>query len=448
VTDSFGTPMPSAQIQLSLVTLVNGQRRLVSPAVGTNNVATDDRGAYRIYGLLPGDYIVRATVGGANGGPQARVMTPEELSAAAPTVLGPMATQPVVTRPLVRMSTYYPNVTDVSQAEPISLAAGEDRGGIDIVTVFGSRTAVRINGIALSPDGQPISNVLVGVANLSSGAMWSSPGLVRPGADGTFSINNLPPGRWLLFGRAGDPSANTNNYVTLPWWTNTEVFVGDQDVSGVVMRFDRGVPVTGRIEFRGTKPPADLSRMRVGLQSLTTIADAAIPISPATPRADGTFTIDNVPAGQFRVTVTGTGAWSLRSATVAGRDTLDEPLELSPGQSTELTLTLTDELTELSGILRDQLGRPAPEYAVIAFPVDRSLRMSAPRRNSGLVKAATDGRYQIAGLPPGEYLLCVVTDADPRQIADLSFLDGLAPGGVHISLAEGEKLVQDLKIGG
>ena len=186
----------------------------------------------------------------------------------------------------------------------------------------------------------------------------------------------------------------------------------------------------------------------MGLLSQLAIGETGPYVTGVAPKADGTFKLENVPAGKYRVNVSAAGAWALHSATAAGRDTLDQGLEIAPGRDAALSVTLTDQPTEISGVLFDQLGRPAPEYSVVVFTADRALWTSSPRRNSGVVKLGSDGRYRVTGLPAGEYLLCVLTDVEPRQLNDPSFLEQLAASGVRITLADGEKKQQDLKIGG
>ena len=46
-----------------------------------------------------------------------------------------------------------------------------------------------------------------------------------------------------------------------------------------------------------------------------------------------------------------------------------------------------------------------------------------------------------------EYYLVAVTDVEPSQLADPAFLELLSTGGLRITLSEGEKKVQDLKLG-
>jgi hypothetical protein len=51
-------------------------------------------------------------------------------------------------------------------------------------------------------------------------------------------------------------------------------------------------------------------------------------------------------------------------------------------------------------------------------------------------------------LPAGDYYVCALTDLDPSDLYDPAFLDQLAPVSFKITLADGEKKVQNLKLGG
>jgi hypothetical protein len=64
------------------------------------------------------------------------------------------------------------------------------------------------------------------------------------------------------------------------------------------------------------------------------------------------------------------------------------------------------------------------------------------------VQPASNGKYTIAGLPPGEYYVCAVTDAEPNDLKDPAFLESLAAASFKITLKPGEKRTLDLKLGG
>ena len=64
VLDEDGDAMPGVSVRVMRYQYQQGERRL-TPA---GNAQTDDRGQYRVWGLMPGDYFVNATARGGNGG--------------------------------------------------------------------------------------------------------------------------------------------------------------------------------------------------------------------------------------------------------------------------------------------------------------------------------------------------------------------------------------------
>ena len=443
VVDENGIPVSSAQVRAQLPVVTNGERRLVSPPAPQQWATTDDRGRYRLYGLPPGDYVVRSGGGGSLSGGDVRLTTAAAFEAASRTSASNPAQDaaPHVTRG----TAFFPGVADVAVAEVITLAAGEERTGVDIRS--GLVRASRIEGTIVGPTGQPIRNVLVGVANISAGSLWGSPGMVRPGPDGRFTLSGLMPGRYLFFGRGTEGEEAATPVATLPLWTETEVTVAEVDVPDVVVQFSPGISVSGRLAFQGMQPVPDVSKLRLTLGAVPSIAGAAVSLPPLSPQQDGSFTFKGVAPGRYRLAISGNVGWSLRAAMLDGTDVLDTMLEVHTGREIrDIVVTLIDRPTEIAGTLVDELGRPTPEYGIVVFSTDRSLWTKAPRRMSGIVKVSSDGRFNVTGLPPGEYFLTALTDLDPTQLNDPPFLEQLAAVSLRLTLDEGERKVQDLKV--
>src|SRR5688500_11451538 len=57
VLDEHGEAAPQTQVRVMRLATANGERTLAGTNIGT----TDDRGIYRVFGLLPGDYVVCAS---------------------------------------------------------------------------------------------------------------------------------------------------------------------------------------------------------------------------------------------------------------------------------------------------------------------------------------------------------------------------------------------------
>jgi hypothetical protein len=61
-------------------------------------------------------------------------------------------------------------------------------------------------------------------------------------------------------------------------------------------------------------------------------------------------------------------------------------------------------------------------------------------------RPATDGRFVFRDLPAGEYFIAALTDLDPAAWQEPTFLEQVAPAALRISIAEGQKKNQDLRI--
>jgi hypothetical protein len=83
-------------------------------------------------------------------------------------------------------------------------------------------------------------------------------------------------------------------------------------------------------------------------------------------------------------------------------------------------------------------------HAAAVFPADRRLWTSARRLKS--TRPATDGRFSFGDLAPGEYLLAAATDLDPDKWQSTESLEEFAGAAVRLTLGEGERKVQDLRL--
>jgi hypothetical protein len=132
---------------------------------------------------------------------------------------------------------------------------------------------------------------------------------------------------------------------------------------------------------------------------------------------------------------------------VKGRDALDFPFEVAPNDTIgDAVITFTDATQEVSGSLQDPSGRPAPDYTIVVFPADQ--QYWTVQRRIRTTRPGTDGKFTIAGLPPGEYRMAAVVDVAPNEASNPSFLEQLVAASYQFTLAEGEKKQQDLRIAG
>jgi hypothetical protein len=271
--------------------------------------------------------------------------------------------------------------------------------------------------------------------------------------DGSIRIGTIPPGEYTLHvggstvapppmaASGGGVVSSPNTALGLPMWASMPVTIDGRDVDGLTIQLELGKQLTGRVVFEGaTAPPPTVALFLNGPQM------GGVALSrrgTATPE----FSIDGIIPAGYRVTATGLRGWMLKSAMINGRDAADLPVDISADVS-DTVITLSDKLTELSGVLQTPAGRPAAEYFVIVFAKDPAYWFSGSRRIVSL-RPSTDGRFATTAtspLPPGDYLISVVTDVRTGEWFDPAFLKTLIASAVPITLGEGEKKRQDLQI--
>ena len=454
VYDQDGEPAPNVSVEALRYTMRAGQRMLAS--VYGRPSFTDERGVYRVGGLMPGEYFIAAGPSPDNGPLDIQRLTAADVDRALQIVSSP-ATPATLTFSTPHQGfapVYFPGSTEFAGAQPIALTLGQERGGVDIRLQL-VRTA-RIDGMLSSSDGRPVTGISVMATPITDASSLDlfSPATVSPApADpqGRFGFAAVPPGRYTLSARM--PAAPGSQAGQL--WAVADVAVAGSD-QNVALMLQPGMTVSGKVVFSGaTAPPANLSGLRVSMPSALRIPSGffsdPLGVTAALVNPDGTFTLTGVPPGTYKLAMTVPGqiaGWSLRSAVVKGVDSLDIPFVVGAGQSIDnVVVTFTDRPTELSGTLQAGNNEPTADYFIVVFAADRALWLPSARRNV-VARPATSGRYVVRNLPPGEYLVVAVTDVEQGDWWDPTFLDRLAPLAARITLAEAEKKTLDLKIGG
>jgi len=471
--DVNGAPAPMMPI-----TVVRVDVPVTPENVPPRDAVTDDRGAYRVYGLAPGTYLVSSSMRLMSAYSQVAVLSPTEMDSAfreqqARAGGTPPPTPAAAPRPALRSyaPTYFPGTAVAAEATRITLATGEDREGVDFGLVM--VPVATVSGRVVSAGGPlpEISVSLVAEATSPPGLPGVQPAPnVRTGVNGddTFKLSNVAPGHYTLAARSSNmqttilssgaiqSSRSVDPASVSQLWATMEIDVRGDDVTGLTLQLQPALSLGGRVVFNGTTPPPqNLAAVRVSLNSdlastpaLGSMVQMGL-IRPsdsmsvsASARPDGSFQLVGVVPGRFHLSARAPGAgWWLQSATVGSREVLDSGLDLSASAS-DAVLTFSDRHTEISGTLRTAAGAPAPDLVVVAFPADPALWPVSRRLQSA--RPASDGRFAFADLPPGDYILAALADDEGWQMP--STLQQLAASGAKVALADGAKIVQDLKI--
>ncbi len=499
VTDDAGDPVPGARVQALKRTVVAGRWNLVNSNQGAN---ADERGAYRITGLLPGEYALVITsltstlpmsllqVADATKrapGPESSAILRElqangtagyvsDLSQGFPhTRVGDLLLQAggnalvgvdgrsVETYPTV----WYPGAATPADASFVSVGPGENLAGIDLRPTL-TKTR-RISGTVVGPAG-PVAHLALrlvparlddAAAEITSSLAQSlTTAMAATDVNGVFTFLAVPPGQYIIravttprplpeppppSGPAPPPLVSTDPTL----WAAAPVSQGDTDTVGVTVTLRAGLRVTGRVEFAGVaaKPtPAELRAIRVSMDP----ADGRTVAYPSSYQAqidpNGRFYTIGLIAGRYLLRLdSAPRGWMLKSAIVVGRDICDVPLALDHDDVDGLVLSFTDRPSSLAGTVRNAEGRPDDDATVLIFPSDgRWTELgSSPRRLRG-VRASRTGAFSVAGLPPGEYFVIAVSDAVVSNWQEPAFLQKLARVATRVTLVDGQALSLNL----
>jgi hypothetical protein len=454
VYDETGDPMPGVLVRVLRYQYQQGDKRL-APA-GT--AQTDDQGQYRVWGLMPGDYYVDAQsrinlpfggpAGRGGGGPGGRGGGPGGrgggAAAAIAGVVGAIAGGNVAAlfgpddeNQKAYAPTYFPGVTSIADAQPVTLGLSQTATDID----FGLQLVhvAHVSGRVTHPDGTPTWNGNVSLVldtTVGQGGGFGMNYGSRIQYDGTFEISNVPPGRYTLQARGNDGDT--------PQFASQALTVGSTDVEVSVL-LGNSATITGTIVF----PPSqtelpDFSNMRVSAPSTDNLIGGQ---AQGRVDKDGKFTITGVQAGTHLIRPGGQlRGWTLRAVTIDGRDVTDTAVELRAGQRLErVELALTDKVSEIDGTLTNEQGAPVTEHTVLAFPTDSTF-WRPQSRYIATARPDQTGHFRIRGLPPGGYYLATVDPAQQGEWYEPAYLEEHRLGAARVTLGEGDTKTQDFKI--
>jgi len=475
---------------------------------------TDDRGMYRVYGLQPGEYLVTAIPRNQNLGDlrQAVMSEVEALLAQAGGGggvgrVGGVATGGGSQQLIARASelqqqlqaqdqqesvayapVYYPGTASPSAASSVAIGIAEERSGVDFHLQLVQTASVE--GVVMSYDGSLPQGTQVSLVPTDTGGLPSLPGMransSRVDQNGQFAFHNVTPGQYSLQARAvirdTDPNeteapqgrggrggrggfGGRGGPVAQVLWAAADVNVSGTNLTNMNLSLQPGMTVSGRLEFEGmsAQRPEDLTQVRITLTPRGQSNFELGGVPPAQVDEAGNFTINGVAPGQYSVQAGvgggrggrgglggAVGQWVLSSTRVAGVEALDFPFEVAPNQDVNgAVLTFSDRTQQLSGTIQDSSGRPITDFTIVVYPPDQRYWLPQSRRIDA-ARPDTDGRFSFTGLPPGDYRLTAIVDAEPGEWYNPSFLSQLmaSPGSMTVSLAEGESKMQTIQVGG
>jgi hypothetical protein len=136
---------------------------------------------------------------------------------------------------------------------------------------------------------------------------------------------------------------------------------------------------------------------------------------------------------------------SLRRVGIGGRDVTHGSFNILRDLF-DLTIVLTDRPSEVSGTVRTNSGTPDRSATVVMFPAARETWADLWSGPAGLrsIRAGRDGAYEFA-VPPGDYFIVAMADADAADITDIASLEAALRVATKVTVADGEKRQLELK---
>jgi hypothetical protein len=407
VTDEYGEPIEGATVRALQVRSVNG-RKMAFAVPGVRDRRSDDRGQYRLFGLLPGAYLISASVDAAVSSPGRG-----DKYGYAPS--------------------FYPAAAEIRDAWPLQVDVRRDVFGAHIVLV--RSRAVRVSGVVLDSHGKPLNGTVLLATSQRSRAMALEPRIVS--VRGGFVLTNVTPGDYVI------QATRDQEEDRPPEFAFQFLTVSEVDPTGLFLMTQPATTLEGRIFIDGEASrdfgalmslapvPADLDRApRKSLGTAITL------------QGGGAFKMPGL-AGPMRFALFGTRpGWYLKSILVNEREATDVPYDFGVGfmESAHARIYISTAGASIYGQVTDERSKPVSEYTVVAFPTDRR-KWITHSRYLKVVRPAQDDSFEVTGLPPGEYWVAAAETLEASlgtEWQDPEILDKLAVAARRVTVGEGD----------
>jgi hypothetical protein len=414
VLDEDGDPASGMQV------MVYGRvrQRAKSHYFPMSEATTDDTGSYRVANLSPGTYYVSAQ--SARNGMDMREMP----------------AQPG--KPDIRtVTTFYPSSLDRTGAAAVELKAGQETPGIEIrlraVQTFHVRGKVAGDFGGSENPNRPVMLTII-PAGEASAFMAFFGGMAGVSKDHTFDMAGVAPGSYVI------TNANSDGKKGL---IRQPVEVGSGDVNDVTVTELPTFAIHGSMEMQGTLAGSAKEKALESVQLILTPEEPAMMMrSPqATPKADGSFTLESVIPGKFRVLVMNEpeGVY-LKSIRLGGQEMLGKTLDLTQAGG-DLHVTLRAGAAEVSGTVTAKNDAaaggtaPANGASVLLIPEDLT-RDGGSFHTSGTNQR---GAFMEKGVAPGTYYAVAFEADESLSFDDPAVLKQLVGKGVKVEVKENDK---------
>jgi len=431
VTGANGEPL--VNIEISLLRRMydaDGRRSFQQSA----SAQTNDRGEYRLFWVTPGQYYLSAA--SSNRPIPGVPFNPSAISNKYP-------------------RTFYPAARDIGSADSIDVQPAHELSGMDfrlaeqptfrvrgrVVDARASATTPRTASISITTRDSAIN----GIPNSSIPLIFSTSSPYNP-ADGSFELRDIPSGSYLIRAQLpSNPPPQIGQPPAIPAVAIAAVDVSGADVDGVVLTFVPPVTISGRVTIEGDGSPQSLAATVILRPASTGPVFGSIP-RPTQTNADGTFSIDGILPGEYRVTVNGPFTASqantyVKDMRLGSMDLRVQPLVISGAVSDRIEVILGKDAGQISGTVRSDSQQPAPGVQIVLIPSERArhdlfkFTLSNPA-----------GQFTFRSVPPGSYKVFAWEMIEQNSWMDPAVLSRYESLGVPAVMNSSSNVTLDLKV--
>jgi carboxypeptidase family protein len=437
VTTQTGEPVVAVRVRAQMIRDANGRPPRYWPII--NERTTDDRGVYRIYGLVPGTYVVLA------GGGASLRFNRTAYDTDAPT--------------------YAPSSTRNDAAE-ITVGAGQEISNVDIR--HRGEPGYAVSGFARGPAGISAPSAFqISLMSVQNGITQSSYSVYQPPGSSGFAIYGVADGDYDATALVSVPEAG---------WSVSDpkrIKVKGADVTGLELITKPLGSIKGRVvleeartsECKGKLRPSFAEMLVTPWHNEKNEAKDRPQFmfsygAPSVPDKQGDFTLRNLAAGEYRFSARFFARyWYLQSITLPApanatskpsNSSLDKArnwtVVKSGDQISNLTITLAEGAASVRGSVQPAKGETLPaRINVHLIPAEKEKADDVLRFFA--VIAESDRKFSVSNVPPGRYFVfaTVVTDNESATISKLRLPDEVEARGKLRLQAEAAKTEIELK---
>jgi protocatechuate 3,4-dioxygenase beta subunit len=430
VTGADGKPAAHVHVMAAEIAYQNGIRVLNQ----IQGVESDERGNYRLFWLPPGKYYIGAFPEGIRRrqitvpfGPPAAVESMNQFISQA-FIHYRTGSDGEILRDVYDI-VYSPGQTSPDAANVIDLRLGSNVNGIDISLAPGRKRAVRIRGVVLDSNGQPVKNASVQAVPQVTGPVTISP-TATADSNGAFEIDGVMQGKYLV---TTEFMINNARQTAVQYLT-----VEASDIANVNLVATAGLRLSGHITIDG----ADTDAYRVLLSS-----ENIVTTSHSSGNVPGSvFSIPGIMPGNYRINVAPISgreepALFVKSIRFDGVESVNGVLQIGNSSSGQLDILLGRNGAIAEGRVLDNQRQPSANVMVVLVPADS--------KRPDLFKTATTdlaGHFQIQGVAPGSYLAFAWTWLPNGIWRYPEFYRTIEGRGTRITISEGASNSIDLTL--